>query len=66
MSLSEKIVSGLTLALLIFGFASRVVPKQHDVSPLGASSASPVSCPTVGQESAVGKGISFGRHSGHG
>ena len=45
MSLSEKIVSGLAIAVLITGFASCAFPKTAQVSPLPSSTASQCSAP---------------------
>jgi hypothetical protein len=64
MSLSEKIVSGLAIAVLITGFASCAFPKAAQVSPLPSSTAS--QCLPPGNLSILARGPSFERQCGHG
>jgi hypothetical protein len=66
MSRSEKIVSGLAVAMLMMGFASRVFPKTTEVSPFRPSSVSYPSCSSVSHPIAIGKGVSFGRECDRG
>ena len=64
MSLSEKIVSGLAIAVLITGFASCAFPKMAPVSTFPPSSAK--QCSPPGNPSVFARGPSSERQCGHG
>jgi len=66
MSLSEKIVSGLAIAVLITGFATCAFPKAAPVNPSTSSSASQVLCSPPSNASVLARNTSFERQCGHG
>jgi|HubBroStandDraft_6_1064221.scaffolds.fasta_scaffold261564_2 hypothetical protein len=67
MSLSEKIVSGLAIAVLITGFASCAFPKMALVGTFSSSSAKRCSPPSnPSNPSVFARGSSVERQCGHG
>jgi len=66
MSFSEKIVSGLAIAVLITGFASCAFPKLGPVNPFGSPSTSQALCSPAGNSSVLARNTSFERQCGHG